>query len=92
MTPELIAALQKAKDQGRPLLLGQVEMATQGEQRRLLDAGTDPGGLDQAVGRVGLAGGAIAGLSAPDEHFMMLHEMSARGASVTQYYGTTFHF
>ena len=78
--------------QSRPLLLGQIEVAAQVEKGGLLDAGTDPGGLDQAVGRVGLAGGAIAGLSAPDEHFMMLHEMSARGASVTKYYGTTFHF
>ena len=43
-------------------------------QRGLLDAPGHARGLDEAVGRVGLAGGAIAGLGTPDEHLWMLHE------------------
>ena len=39
---------------------------------------TDPSGLHQAVGGVGLAGDAIAGLGAPDEHRSMLHQKRGR--------------
>jgi len=76
----------------RPLIPRQIEVAAQIEQRGLLDAAADPSGLHQAVGDVGLAGYAAAGLGAPDEHVSMLHETTADGSSVTQYYGTTFHF
>ena len=76
----------------RPLILGQIEVAAQVEQCGLLDGAADPRSLDQAIGRVGLAGRAIAGLGAPDEHLSMLHESAASGSSLTKYYGTTFHF
>ncbi len=76
----------------RPLLVGQIEVAAQVEQRGLPDGAADPRSLDQAVGRVGLAGRAIAGLGTPDEHLSMLHEIAASGSSLTKYYGTTFHF
>jgi hypothetical protein len=67
-------------------------VAAQVEQRALLDGVADPRRLNETVGRVGLAGRAIAGLGTPDEHLSMVHEMAAGGSSVTKYYGTTFHF
>ena len=76
----------------RPLWLRQIEVAAQVEQGGLLDGAADPRTLNQAEGRVGLAVSAIARLGTPDEHLSMLHEKAAGGSSVTQYYGTTFHF
>lgn len=76
----------------RPLLLGQIEVAAQVEQRGLLDGTADPRSLNEPVGPVGLAVSAIAGLGTPDEHPSMLHEMAVGGSFVTNYYGTTFHF
>jgi len=54
--------------------LGKSKWLPQVEQRGLLDRATDPRGLHQTVGRVGLAGRASAGLAAPNEHPSMLHE------------------
>ncbi|HYN62159.1 MAG TPA: hypothetical protein VET87_21875, partial [Rubrivivax sp.] len=41
--------------QSRPLLLGQIEVAAQVEQRGLLDRAADATGLNEAEGRVRLA-------------------------------------
>ena len=70
----------------------QIERAEAGQRCALLDGAADPRSLNQAVGRVGFAGRAIAGLGTPDEHLSMLHESAASGSSLTKYYGTTFHF
>ena len=84
--------LADAPGKRRPLLLGQIEVTAQIEQRGLLDGAADPRSLNQAVGRVGFAGHAIAGLGTPDEHLSMLHEIAASASSPAKYYGTTFHF
>jgi len=76
----------------RPLVLRQIEVAAQVEQRGLLDCAADPSSLHQAVGGVGLAGCAVAGLGTSDEHRPMLHQDAAKRSPLTNYYGTTFHF
>ena len=57
-----------APRQRRPMRLGQIEVAAQVEQGGLLDGAANALTVHQAVGDIGLARDAIAGLGAANEH------------------------
>ncbi|MDE0512700.1 MAG: hypothetical protein OXI88_13030, partial [Gammaproteobacteria bacterium] len=54
--------------QNGPVLAGDVEVATEIEQRALTHFPADALGAHQTVGVIGLAGGGGAGFGAADEH------------------------
>ncbi|HQQ70708.1 MAG TPA: hypothetical protein PLL92_10400, partial [Alicycliphilus sp.] len=60
--------LVNALGQRWPMHLGQIEVTAHIEQGALFDGLALPGAVHQAVGDIGLAGDAVAGLGAANEH------------------------
>ena len=60
-----------------PMHLRQIEVGTQVEQGGLLDGIAHSGAVHQSIRDIGLAGDAIAGLGATNEHAEILHEKSS---------------
>ena len=68
--------LLQPRTQCRPVILVRRKMTAQVQQGRLADLAAHAHGLDQAVGMVGLAGGAVTGLGAADVHAHTLRQVT----------------